>query len=557
MPSKKKASWGALVKEWTLGKLLNRKLLFFLAIAFTYLGVAAGSYGRAIVYISSTQEKPVAVGEQMPLNIQIVGGVGVTGYELTVGFDSTSLRYVKSANAHYLPAGAFTVPPIISPNTVYIAATSPAGAAPVSEGVLATLTFEVISIKNSTIELMEVLLSNSAGMPLTVTTENGAIVTAELPAVWDVNEDGKVNIFDLTLVASSLTGIDPSAPRPDINGDGRINVLDLVMVAQHLDAAGRNEDTDLKTRVSLVEFNLDAAYPDEFVRFVSATPPSGSTIVPNVNASITVTFDNAPANVRASAGTVWVAGKTATIAGPFTPGPLALTITWANGTQTLNYTITAPDTNPPTVTGGTIKDGDNHVDPEVINTGGKIEIIFSEDVSGIIALQTEGGDDVGWLPGWIRSKKGVLELVRGKELKNGTIYVVRGRVSDAAGNSASVSVTFVTKGSSDKRADVIEEVPIIEDPTVSFKNDIQPILAERCAIPGCHAAPSAGGLNLSQYDTFKKGGNGGPAFDAGNGKVILVVKRIDGGGMPPIPPPLNADQIQLFIDWIDEGAENN
>ena len=104
---------------------------------------------------------------------------------------------------------------------------------------------------------------------------------------------------------------------------------------------------------------------------------------------------------------------------------------------------------------------------------------------------------------------------------------------------------------------VVEEPVVVEEPKISFKDDIQPILAERCAIPGCHAAPGAGGLNLSQYGTFKKGGNSGVAFAAGNGKGSLVVKRIGGGGMPPIPPPLNADQVQLFIDWIDEGAENN
>ncbi len=103
----------------------------------------------------------------------------------------------------------------------------------------------------------------------------------------------------------------------------------------------------------------------------------------------------------------------------------------------------------------------------------------------------------------------------------------------------------------------VDQPVAVEEPKVSFKDDIQPILAERCAIAGCHAAPGAAGLDLSQYDTFKKGGNGGAAFDAGNGKGSIVVKRIDGGGMPPIPPPLNAEQVQLFIDWIDEGAENN
>jgi hypothetical protein len=102
--------------------------------------------------------------------------------------------------------------------------------------------------------------------------------------------------------------------------------------------------------------------------------------------------------------------------------------------------------------------------------------------------------------------------------------------------------------------------PVVEEPVVagaSFKDDIQPILAERCAVPGCHAAPGVAGLDLSEYDTFKKGGANGPAFVAGDGEGSLIVKRIDGGGMPPGGPPLDADQVQLFIDWINEGAENN
>ena len=104
------------------------------------------------------------------------------------------------------------------------------------------------------------------------------------------------------------------------------------------------------------------------------------------------------------------------------------------------------------------------------------------------------------------------------------------------------------------------EPPPVDEPVVegvSFQDDIQPILAERCALAGCHAAPGAAGLDLTKYDTFKKGGNTGPGFTAGDGKGSLVVKRIDGGGMPPGGPPLDGDQIQLFIDWIDAGAENN
>ena len=415
-------------------KLLNKKITFFLATVFVYLGVTVGSYGRSIVYVSSTEEDPVAVEEQMHLNIQIVDGIGVAGYELTVGFDPTALRYIEGANADYLPAGAFTIPPIVTENTVYMTATSGAEVAPTSEGTLATLTFEVIAAKNSTINLMDVILSDSAGMPLAVTARNGHIVATELPIDWDVNEDGRVNILDLTLVASNLNVDVPVNPRVDVNRDGKVNILDLVLLARNLDAVGNKDEPEI--RVKLVV--------PTFPSFVSAIPPSGSLIA--ANATITVTFDHDPGDVTASAGVVAGSGKTRTISGPFTPGALSLTLTWTNGggSHTLSYNVTAPDTTAPTITGGTISDGDEDVDPAEINEGG-IEVTFSEDVSGNIALQTEGGDDVGWISK-VEGNKGTLELVKGKKIGNETTYVIKFKVADAAGNELDGSVTFTTKG---------------------------------------------------------------------------------------------------------------
>lgn len=176
--------------------------------------------------------------------------------------------------------------------------------------------------------------------------------------------------------------------------------------------------------------------------FVSAIPPGGDIAA---NGTITVTFDNAPTDVRVTAGTVSVAGKTAIIAGPFTPGALPLAITWADGTQTLHYTVASPCCEPPRITGGTVKDGDTDVDPEAINSDGRIEIIFDQEVTGNITLQTAGGNNVGWL-GKVEGSKGTLELVKGRELTNETIYVIRGRISDVKGNRIDIEIIFVTKG---------------------------------------------------------------------------------------------------------------
>ena len=176
--------------------------------------------------------------------------------------------------------------------------------------------------------------------------------------------------------------------------------------------------------------------------FSSATPAGGETIA--ANASISVTFDNDPGEVTAGAYTVAGSGKSRTISGPFPEGALALTITWTNGdgSHTLNYTVAAADNTPPEVTGGTVEDGEEDVDPAEINEGG-IEITFSEEVTGNIALQTEAGDNVGWL-GNVSGMAATLELVAGKEIGNETTYVIKGTVSDAAGNELAVEITFTT-----------------------------------------------------------------------------------------------------------------
>ena len=99
-----------------------------------------------------------------------------------------------------------------------------------------------------------------------------------------------------------------------------------------------------------------------------------------------------------------------------------------------------------------------------------------------------------------------------------------------------------------------EPPPLPEPPPgVSFQQEILPILQASCAFQGCHAAPNPPkGLNLETYAGFEKGG----VFNPGDSNGSVVIQRIDGGGMPP-GAPLADEKIQLFKDWIDEGAKNN
>ena len=186
------------------------------------LSISASS----ILSISPSSMPSPAIGKQLTLSLNIEGGQEVAGYQATVQFDDTALRYVESSNGDYLPDGAFFVPPIVEGNLVKLNATSLAGETG-GDGTLATLTFEVIIAKASTLTLSDVLLINSAGESSTPKLEDGEITAPTVDA--DVNGDGSVNIQDLVLVASNIGQTGQNAA--DANGDGIVNIVDLVLVA--------------------------------------------------------------------------------------------------------------------------------------------------------------------------------------------------------------------------------------------------------------------------------------------------------------------------------------
>ena len=151
----------------------------------------------------------------------------MAAYQATVGFDTSALRYVESTNGDYLPTEVFFVTPVVSGNRVTLAATSLAGENH-GDGTLATITFEVIAVKRSTVRLSEVLLSDSQGVGSQPYVEDGKIMEP-LQTRVDVNRDGVVNIQDLVFVAGAFGQTGPN--KADINADGVVNVQDLVILA--------------------------------------------------------------------------------------------------------------------------------------------------------------------------------------------------------------------------------------------------------------------------------------------------------------------------------------
>ena len=195
------------------------------------------TYVRITPYPAETP----SIGGRLTVNISITAGQSVGGYQATVEFDPTALRYVESANGDYLPPGAFFVPPVVSEKqrrdpstrklvsypTVTLGATSLAATAN-GHGTLATLTFEVLDLKESFLVLSDVILTDSSGEHLPHFFFDGLVITAQI-GPEDVNSDGVINILDLVKVAARFG--QATEGTEDVNRDGVVNVVDLVKVA--------------------------------------------------------------------------------------------------------------------------------------------------------------------------------------------------------------------------------------------------------------------------------------------------------------------------------------
>ena len=202
---------------------------FLYVIGFIFgLFVLVGSVGAQTVSIfPETVNSPVR-GQQFAVALRITNGRNVAGYQATVNFDSTALRFVSSVNGGYLPAGGFAVPVIKGASSVTVAAQALSGSSN-GNGTLVNLTFEVVSVKASTLQLSLVTLTDPEGRTSLPRRVNGKVASGGGAGSADVNGDGAVNVNDFALVASRLGrrgGVE------DVNGDGTVDVGDLALVVK-------------------------------------------------------------------------------------------------------------------------------------------------------------------------------------------------------------------------------------------------------------------------------------------------------------------------------------
>ena len=149
--------------------------------------------------------------------------------------------------------------------------------------------------------------------------------------------------------------------------------------------------------------------------------------------------------------------------------------------------------------------------------------------------------------------------------------LLAGLLSACGGQASSSPTSEPTKAASSVQAApavtdaaVATQAPVATQPagqssqaaTVSFTNDILPILQSRCV--NCHGGNrTEKGLNITTYKDLMSGSENGPVVTPGNAADSLLVQMIVDQKMPKRGPKLTPAQLQLITDWVNQGAQNN
>lgn len=91
-----------------------------------------------------------------------------------------------------------------------------------------------------------------------------------------------------------------------------------------------------------------------------------------------------------------------------------------------------------------------------------------------------------------------------------------------------------------------ELYPITDSTEITYTKNIQPIIANNCAIPGCHVPGGSGSGDFTSYSGVKA------KVDNGTFHQRVIVEKT----MPPAGP-LGNNQLQILEKWINAGAPNN
>ncbi len=131
--------------------------------------------------------------------------------------------------------------------------------------------------------------------------------------------------------------------------------------------------------------------------------------------------------------------------------------------------------------------------------------------------------------------------------EQGTIMPPAGSLPD---DEIEIIIRWITEGA-------LEEPDCEPNPAPTFSSDVMPIFEAKCLL--CHG--SMGGWDASSYQTTMNTGDNAPVVKPGDVEGSLLAQKLIGthatGTIMPPAGRMPNTSIQMILDWIEAGAEND
>ncbi len=193
----------------------------------------------SVGFTFSATETDLLAGDMFTLNLNTKNITDLAGWQADITFDPDVLEATEVSEGDFLKTedGSTFFQDGTIDNTIgkitdlFSARISESGVS--GTGTLLSVTFKAKAGGETQVTLENFEFSSISGEVIPSVPPNITITVGEYPP-WDVNQDGRVSVVDLVLVAKDFGSDAPANLRTDVNRDGIINIQDLILVAQHL-----------------------------------------------------------------------------------------------------------------------------------------------------------------------------------------------------------------------------------------------------------------------------------------------------------------------------------
>ena len=187
----------------------------------------------------STTTTNVRVGDTFTLHLNSEKVTDLAGWQFGIVFDPAVLEALEVSEGDFLKRQDGTTffrqgridnaaGKIIGLSSALISEKGVSGT-----GTLLSVTFSAKAAGETQVTLRDFEFGSINGKVIPIVPYEIVINVGDQPA-WDVNQDGRISILDLILVARRLGETASANAEVDVNGDGVISILDLIVIAQHM-----------------------------------------------------------------------------------------------------------------------------------------------------------------------------------------------------------------------------------------------------------------------------------------------------------------------------------